>query len=135
MNSILMYHYGAFVAAPLIFSGDITRMDDFTLSLLTNDEIIEVDQDPMGKPGYRVSKDGDLEVWKRVTGRWFNCCRTIQQGRKSKQMLQHTGLTLELSGKQKVRDLWRQKDLGSFEGRFTAEVGRHGAVMVENVAG
>ena len=53
------------VAAPLIFSGDITRMDDFTLSLLTNDEIIEVDQDPLGKPGYRVSKDGDLEVWIR----------------------------------------------------------------------
>ena len=53
------------VAAPLIFSGDITRLDDFTLSLLTNDEVIDVDQDPLGKPGRRVAIDGDLEVWAR----------------------------------------------------------------------
>ena len=52
-------------AAPLILSGDITRLDEFTLSLLTNDEIIEVDQDPLGKPGWRVSKNNGLEVWKR----------------------------------------------------------------------
>ena len=42
------------LAAPLIFSGDITRMDDFTLSLLTNDEVIEVDQDPLGNAARRV---------------------------------------------------------------------------------
>ena len=53
------------VAAPLIFGGDITRLDDFTLSLLCNDEVIEVDQDPLGKPGRRVAKHGDLEVWAR----------------------------------------------------------------------
>jgi alpha-galactosidase len=53
------------VAAPLILSGDITRLDEFTLSLLSNDEVIEVDQDPLGKPGCRVSRTGDTEVWKR----------------------------------------------------------------------
>src|SRR5262249_12831650 len=46
------------LAAPLIFSGDITRLDDFTLSLLTNDEVIEVDQDPLGKPAHRAARDG-----------------------------------------------------------------------------
>ena len=51
------------LAAPLIFSGDITRLDEFTLSLLCNDEVIEVDQDPLGKAALRVAKDGDLEVW------------------------------------------------------------------------
>ena len=55
----------ALVAAPLIFAGDITRLDDFTLNLLCNDEVIEVDQDPLGKPGRRVAKDGDTEVWVR----------------------------------------------------------------------
>src|SRR5262245_18393775 len=39
------------LVAPLIFSGDITRLDDFTLSLLTNDEVLDVDQDALGKPG------------------------------------------------------------------------------------
>ncbi len=55
----------ALLAAPLIFAGDITRLDDCTLSLLSNDEVIEVDQDPLGKPGRRVAKDGDQEVWAR----------------------------------------------------------------------
>ncbi|HSD67191.1 MAG TPA: putative Ig domain-containing protein, partial [Vicinamibacteria bacterium] len=53
------------VAAPLIFSGDVTRLDAFTLSLLTNDEVIDVDQDPLGRPGRRVWKRGPLEVWAR----------------------------------------------------------------------
>ncbi|MDD8027893.1 MAG: putative Ig domain-containing protein, partial [Acidobacteriota bacterium] len=53
------------LAAPLIFSGDVTRLDDFTLGLLTNDEVLDVDQDPLGKPAVRVKKDGDVEVWSR----------------------------------------------------------------------
>ena len=66
------------VAAPLIFSGDITRLDDFTLSLLCNDEVIDVDQDPLGKPGRRVAKDGDLEVWAKdmEDGRRRSACST-----------------------------------------------------------
>ena len=38
------------LAAPLIFSGDITRLDEFTLGLLCNDEVIDVDQDSLGQP-------------------------------------------------------------------------------------
>ena len=50
-------------AAPLFFSGDMTKLDDFTLSLLTNDEIIEVDQDPLGIQAHRVSQESETEVW------------------------------------------------------------------------
>ena len=117
------------VAAPLIFSGDITRMDDFTLSLLTNDEIIDVDQDPMGKPGYRVSKEGDLEVWKRPLEDGSIAVGLFNRGDKTTNVTAQWN-ALGLTGKQKVRDLWRQKDLGSFEGEFSSEVGRHGAVMI-----
>ena len=51
------------LAAPLIFSGDITRLDDFTLGLLCNDEVIDVDQDPLGKPGRGWPRTRSLEVW------------------------------------------------------------------------
>ena len=51
------------LAAPLFFSGDMTKLDDFTLSLLTNDEIIEVDQDPLGIQAHRVSQESETEVW------------------------------------------------------------------------
>ncbi len=117
------------MAAPLIFSGDITRMDDFTLSLLTNDEIIEVDQDPLGIPGYRVKKDGELEVWKRVLEDGSIAVGLFNRGEKPASITAN-GQIWESTGKQRVRDLWRQKELGTSEGKFTAEAGRHGAVMI-----
>jgi alpha-galactosidase len=117
------------VAAPLIFSGDITRLDEFTLSLLTNDDIIEVDQDPLGKPGFRVSKQGDLEVWKRYLEDGSVAVGLFNRGDKATDVTAHWS-DLGVSGRQKIRDLWRQKDLGSFEGKFSAEVGRHGTVML-----
>ncbi len=119
----------AIVAAPLIFSGDISRMDDFTLSLLTNDEIIEVDQDPMGKPGYRVWKDGDLEVWKRHLEDGSVAVGLFNRGEQAAAVTAEWEV-LGIAGKQKVRDLWRQKDLGSFDTKYTSEVDRHGAVML-----
>jgi alpha-galactosidase len=50
------------LCAPLIFSGDMTRLDEFTLSLLTNDEVLETNQDPLGSQARRVAQDGPLEV-------------------------------------------------------------------------
>lgn len=117
------------IAAPLIFSGDITRMDDFTLSLLTNDEIIEVDQDPLGKPGFRVSKEGDLEVWMKHMEDGSVAVGLFNRGENKAKVTAQWNL-LGISGKQKVRDLWRQEDMGKYNKKFTASVERHGAVMV-----
>jgi alpha-galactosidase len=117
------------VAAPLIFSGDITRMDDFTLSLLTNDEIIEVDQDPLGRPGYRVSKDGAKEVWKRPLEDGSIAVGLFNRGDNTADITAQWTI-LGLTGKQRVRDLWRQTDLGSFEDHFTGKVERHGTIML-----
>ena len=119
----------ALVAAPFIFSGDITRLDDFTMGLLTNDEIIEVDQDPLGVPGYRVAKSGDSEVW----------MRKLEDGSVAVGLFNRSGVKtvvnaewkdLGLSGKYKVRDLWRQKDLGEFDNSFSREVNGRGVVMI-----
>ena len=116
-------------AAPLILSGDITLLDEFTLSLLTNDEIIEVDQDPLGKPGWCVSKNNGLEVWKKpledgsIAVGLFN-----RENNKAKMTAYWTDLGI--NGLQKVRDLWRQKDLGRYGERFSAAVNPHGVVMI-----
>jgi alpha-galactosidase len=119
----------ALVAAPLIFSGDITRLDDFTLGLLTNDEVIEVDQDPLGKPGRRVAKDGDLEVWAREMEDGSKAVGLFNRG---EGLAEVTALWADVGvqGGQRVRDLWRQKDLGVFTDAFKALVARHGVVMV-----
>ncbi len=116
-------------SAPLIFSGDITRLDDFTLSLLTNDEIIEVDQDPLGKPGFRVSKKDDLEVWKKNMEDGSIAAGLFNRG-DTKARVTALWSDLGISGKQNVRDLWRQKNLGRFSNKFSADVAPHGVVML-----
>ena len=117
------------MAAPLIFSGDITRLDDFTLSLLTNDEVIDVDQDPLGKPGRRVAIDGDLEVWARDMEDGSKAVGLFNRGEDAATVTAKWA-DLGLKGKRIVRDLWRQQDLGKYEGEFKASVPRHGVVLV-----
>ena len=117
------------VAAPLILSGDISRLDDFTISLLTNDEIIDVDQDPLGKPGFRVSRDGDLEVWKRDLEDGSIAVGLFNRGEKADEVTARWN-DLGIKGNQRVRDLWRQNDLGTFDNEFSASAGRHGVVML-----
>jgi alpha-galactosidase len=117
------------LSAPLIFSGDITRLDDFTLSLLTNDEIIEVDQDPLGKSGYRVSKNEDKEVWVKHLEDNSIAVGLFNRGEKPIKVTASWS-DLGIEGRQKVRDLWQQKDLGNFNGNYSASVARHGVVMV-----
>jgi len=120
----------AIVAAPLIFSGDITRLDDFTLGLLTNDEIIDVDQDPLGKPGYRVAKSGDNEVWKRELEDGSIAVGLFNRGDSLSNITAYWS-DLGITGKQTIRDLWRQKDIGKYNEKFTAAVGTHGVVMLK----
>jgi alpha-galactosidase len=117
------------VAAPLIFSGDITRLDDFTTGLLCNDEVIDVDQDPLGKPGKRASKQGELEVWARDLEDGSKAVGLFNRG-KSDSKVTALWPDLGLSGRRKVRDLWRQSDLGVFENKFESVVPPGGVVLV-----
>jgi len=117
------------LASPLLIGCDMTRMDAFTLNLLTNDEVLEINQDPLGRQAGRVAKDGMLEVW----------AKDMEDGSKAVGLFNRsefetpvkaTWKALGLKGKQRVRDLWRQKDLGTFADQFEAKVPRHGVVLV-----
>jgi alpha-galactosidase len=117
------------VAAPLIFSGDITRLDDFTLNLLCNDEVLDVNQDALGKPGRRVTQHDDLEVWARDLEDGSKAVGLYNRGEMELPVIAAWS-DLGVKGRQIVRDLWRQKDLGAFENQFQASVPRHGVVLV-----
>jgi alpha-galactosidase len=117
------------LAAPLIFSGDITRLDDFTLSLLTNDEVLEVDQDPLGKPGRRMAKDGNLEVWAKPMEDGSLAVGLFNRG-EGMRLVTAKWNDLGIKGKQRARDLWRQKDVGAAEDKFEAYVARRGVVLI-----
>ena len=104
-------------------------MDPFTLGLLTNDEVLEVSQDPLGRQAGPVRQAAGLEVW----------AKDMEDGSKAVGLFNRTRAPasvtaafseLGLDGPQIVRDLWRQKDLGRFDKEFPATVAPHGVVLV-----
>jgi alpha-galactosidase len=121
------------LSSPLLIGCDMTQMDDFTLNLLTNDEVLEVSQDPLGKQASRVFKDGDLEVWAKEMEDGSKAVGLFNRGPWKSEITVRWN-DLGINGKQLVRDLWRQKDLGSFSDEFKALVPRHGVVLLKIVA-
>ena len=117
------------VAAPLIFSGDITRLDEFTAGLLNNDEVIDVDQDPLGKPGRRVAADGETEVWAKDLADGSKAVGLFNRGEMPGDVTVKWS-DLGVTGAQRVRDLWRQQELGAFQDRFGTNVARHGVALL-----
>jgi len=117
------------LASPLLLGNDLTQMDDFELNLVTNDEVLSVHQDPLGKAADRVSKRDELEVWSRPLADGSLAVGLFNRD----EMDMKVGVTwsdLGVHGKQLVRDLWRQKDLGTFDGEFSSVVPRHGTLFV-----
>ncbi len=98
--------------------------------MLTNREVIAIDQDPLGKQGDRVSAQGPLEIW----------TRTLADGSKAVGLFNRhpQPLTIHLdfpqvgfNGKVKVRDIWQAKDLGTMQGTYETLVPGHGVVLLK----
>jgi alpha-galactosidase len=131
------------LAAPLLIGCPIEQLDPFTLNLLTNDEVIEIDQDPLGKSARLVSEENDVQVWVKPLedGSYAVGMFNIDGFQKTPQSYFRWGdemikpyeldLTkLGLNGKYTIRDVWRQKDLGKFTGKFKTDIRHHGVVMI-----
>ncbi|MDD2599192.1 MAG: NPCBM/NEW2 domain-containing protein [Kiritimatiellae bacterium] len=117
------------LCSPLLIGCDMTQLDDFTLSLLTNDEVIEVNQDPLGQQAARVEKSETQEVWAKKMEDGSTVVGVINRS------FMTSTLTIDfkalgLQGRQRVRDLWRQRDEGTFEASYQAEVFGHGTQLV-----
>jgi alpha-galactosidase len=108
----------------------MTQMDEFTLNLLTNDEVLDVSQDALGKQAARVFKEGDLEVWAKDMEDGSKVVGLFNRG-PWKSEVKARWSDLGITGKHVARDLWRQKDLGTFKDVFSAFVPRHGVVLAK----
>lgn len=118
------------LASPLLIGCDMSQMDDFTSSLLSNDEVLAVNQDSLGKSASRVWKDGDLEIWAKDMADGSKAVGLFNRGESETDMTVDWA-KLGLKGARHVRDLWQQKDLGKFATDFHATVARHGVVLVK----
>jgi len=120
------------LSSPLLLGCDLTKLDDFTVSLLTDDEVLDVNQDPLARQASVVFRDppAQVEVW----------AKDMEDGSKAVGLFnrspEETNVTakwsdLGISGSQTVRDLWRHQDAGRFDSSFTAVVPSHGVVLVK----
>jgi len=123
----------AIAGAPLLAGNDITNMSSTTQSILTNSEVIAVDQDPLDPQGIKVSEPSiGLQVWSKVLS---------TAGQRAVVLLNRTSATANITvqwndlglaaGSTQVRDLWAHSNLGSFSNSYTASVSSHGVAMLK----
>ncbi len=133
------------LASPLLIGGDMSRLDPFTLSLLSNDEVIEVNQDPLGKQASCLSDNGGIQIWakemddgSRAVGLFYtgsgeknppDYFQWEMKPKKARVVL--SSKDIGINGKFMVRDVWRQTNIGTFENQFEAEVPYHGVVLIK----
>jgi alpha-galactosidase len=119
----------ALLAAPLLAGNDLSKMKPETAQILTNREVIAIDQDSLGKQGDRVSEVGPVEIW----------AKPLKGGAKAIGLFNRDDtalpITLKLSdvgftAGAKAHDVWEAKDLGKLQGTYTAIVPRHGVVLL-----
>jgi hypothetical protein len=119
----------ALLSAPLLIGCDLDRLDPFTLNLLTNDEILALDQDPLGRQAAPVSTSDSVQIWVKELeggGRAVGIFNLGQTARKVRLDARLCGLRSE----GRVRDLWRQKPAGRVRDLSPLQVPAHGVVML-----
>jgi alpha-galactosidase len=119
----------ALLAAPLLLGNDLSRLDDFTLNLLTNDEVLAIHQDPLGKQARQIINKNMIQVWMKELEDGLKAIGIFNLENKNKEITVDWN-DLELSPNQKVRDVWRQKDLGIHGNSYTTDVLSHGVTLI-----
>ena len=114
---------------PLLLSCNIPTMDKFDLNLVANHEVLAVNQDALCKQGCRVTnKQDSFEIWAKDLADGGKAVGLFNISEKD-QVLRVTAQELGIKGR--IRDLWRQKDIGTLEDSFSARVSPHGVVFVK----
>ncbi len=117
------------IAAPLLIGCDLTQLDDFTLALLTNDDVLAVDQDPLGIAARRTLQDGAAEVWMRPLADGTLAAAAFNRGRVWRDVSIDWSAT-SWEGAQPVRNLWLRRDEGRFLNRYNAGLPPHAALLL-----
>jgi alpha-galactosidase len=126
------FSFWALLAAPLIAGNDVRSMTPEIKEILTNAEVIAINQDKLGQEGRRVVKNGDLEVWSKVLSDGSRAVILFNRGAAEANVsVRWEEIAYPKGVPAKVRDLWTHEDVGSFTGSYSAKVGSHAVVMVK----
>jgi hypothetical protein len=124
-EQVTMMTLWCILPSPLMVGGDLPQNDDWTLALLTNDEVLAVNQDPLGRPGLLMKREGEMEVWTKPLSDGSVAVAVFNRG------LVPGSIRLDgsmgIPALSRIRDLWLRKDLGQFIGPCDVSVPPHGA--------
>jgi alpha-galactosidase len=125
------FSFWALFAAPLMAGNDLQRMSKETLEILTNREVIAVDQDPLGMQGRKVRDNGPQEVWMKPLADGSRAVILFNRGNEAGDIaVAWEEIGLAPAGRATVRDLWKKTDMGSFAGSFKGMVEPHDVLML-----
>jgi alpha-galactosidase len=119
----------AILAAPLLAGNDLSTMGRETVALLTNKEVLSIDQDSAGKQGDRFSAEGPMEIWVRPLAGGSKAVGLFNRHPRPMD-IQVDFRELGFKGAVKVRDVWAAKDLGPMQGVYKVLVPAHGVVLL-----
>ncbi len=118
------------LAAPLLAGNDLRNMTPTILEILTNREVIAVDQDKDGKQGRRIAKSGDQEVWEKPLSGDAQAIGLFNRGGTPEKIsVNWSDLGLKTAPAH-ARDLWGHSDLKLDGTEYSVTVPAHGAVML-----
>ena len=121
-------------ASPLFFSGDMDQLDDFTLNVLANNEMIAVNQDALGQCADPVRMDNKAWILKKRLSDGSLVIGVFDVANQGDQKIILNWDEIGIEGKQSVRDLWRQKEIGQCDGAFSITVGKRGCSVIRLTA-
>ena len=121
----------ALLAAPMLAGNDLTAMAPQTLAILTNKEVIAVDQDLAGIQGDRVWAKGAVEIWIKPLRDGSKAIGFFNRFEKGSDANIAVALTeLGLPVRARARDLWQGKELGTLNETVAVKVSAHGVVLL-----
>jgi UDP-N-acetyl-D-galactosamine dehydrogenase len=131
-ENIAHFSLWCILAAPLMLGNNVKNMTDEVLDIITNVEVIAVNQDPLGRQGRKVKDEGDSEVWSKELHDGSRAVLLFNRSENEKEihfLWSEVGLPQYLNFN--VRDLWERKEKGKFSDSYKAIVPKHGVVMVK----
>jgi alpha-galactosidase len=119
----------AMLAAPLLAGNDLTRMTPEIVALLTNRQIIAIDQDSAGRQGERVRADGRLEYWARPLADGSKVIGVFNVSGQP-QTAEFEFKEFGFAGNVRARDIWTHQDLGKVSGRQSLPIASHDVILL-----
>ncbi len=117
------------LSAPLMAGNDLRDMTDETHGILTKKEVIAIDQDPLGKQGYRFRDDGLFEIWKKeLSGGEYAFCFLNRGEEDVKYTIDWHKMDIE--GRFSITDVWDRKVSGTTEQKTSIIVRAHDVVLL-----